>query len=248
MNTEAIVPLDDSFTKDFLVLDRFQYYRDQLNKQLAKRPEVWGRGFWPDEESEEIAKKVAEFIAECGETEQKAFVPQDKLRIIDLFDYEWGAIREVLESTNEEFDCDIDMEELLPHEEMTLGEFVALVKARKGSGKKAAVSAVSAKDTTSDSLSTSVGEFIMDWLGPFAWAFVMLAVAIIVSIVSHAFGIAHFKAVAMAVSVLCFFVIVIAKVGWRELEKTLVFILFNTAVTWFVLKGFPFDRIWALFE
>ena len=91
MGALQIEQLNDAFVTKFC-FSRISFYFRELKKQLLKRPDVWGVGLWPDEETESIAKKVAECISDSACTELLAFIPQDKLRIIELLDYEWGAV------------------------------------------------------------------------------------------------------------------------------------------------------------
>lgn len=135
MGTLQIAPLDDAFVTKFC-FSRFSFYYRELKKQLLKRPNVWGVGLWPDEETESIAKKVAERISESACTELKAFIPQDKLSTIELLDYEWGAVTHALPSINYEFDCSLDVDKLTAQNVETFGDLVEVVKSRRGEGQK----------------------------------------------------------------------------------------------------------------
>ena len=65
-----IEPLRDTFEEDKKNFPKGYVYEADveairsLNKQIAARPEVWGKGLWPDDESERIAKCIAK---ECKE-------------------------------------------------------------------------------------------------------------------------------------------------------------------------------------
>ena len=66
----------------------------RISEQLAARPNVWGVGLWPDEETERIAQKCAEVLANNFGLTAFSFVPEDSL--INLIDI-WGTDKEGLE-------------------------------------------------------------------------------------------------------------------------------------------------------
>lgn len=135
MGISQIRPLDKAFVTKFCFC-RFSFYHRQVENQLAERPDVWGVGLWPDEETEAIAKKIAECISESGGTELTAFIPRDELRIIELLDYEWGAVSHAIPSINDEYNCLLDIDELIAQKVDTFGDLVNVVKRRRGEGQK----------------------------------------------------------------------------------------------------------------
>ena len=57
----------------------------RLKKQLKDRPNVWGVGLWPDEETEEVAKVCAEAFVFAYDCERK-FIPSDQVDMIENLD------------------------------------------------------------------------------------------------------------------------------------------------------------------
>lgn len=129
-----IEPLNDGFTRNCpFWKNKFDHYLDSINEQLASRPEVWGVGLWQDAETERVAKGIAELWVSYGEVKSTSFIPADKLRIIELADYEWGLVSSNLDDIEREFNCKIDVEELISNEEMTFGDLARIVREREGS-------------------------------------------------------------------------------------------------------------------
>ena len=127
-------PLNDGFTRNCpFWKNRFDHYLDSINEQLASRPEVWGVGLWQDAETERVAKGIAELWVSYGEVKRTSFIPADKLRIIELADYEWGLVSSNLDDIEREFNCKLDVEELISNEEMTFGDLARIVREREGS-------------------------------------------------------------------------------------------------------------------
>ena len=107
-----------------------------LNKQIAARPEVWGNGLWPDDESEQIAKCIAkECEALNPQILRAAFIPNDQLAMINAFteDFDIGVVSDMLMAADSWFGCKITLEELGKREGITFGDFIGMVKARKTS-------------------------------------------------------------------------------------------------------------------
>ena len=102
-----------------------------LNAQLAARPEVWGVGLWPDEESELIAHKLALSFDLVADVPVPAFIPADCIQVMNALEYEWGLFGYVLQWVESWYGCKIKIEELIDRPEMTFGEFVQLVRERK---------------------------------------------------------------------------------------------------------------------
>lgn len=128
-----IEPLSDSFLNTRpLGADRYEYYLADINRQLATRPEVWGVGLWPDAEIERVARGIAELWVSYGDVKRAAFIPDDKLRIIDFADCEWGLVTSTLTGIEREFNCKIAVEELRCDSQMTFGDLARMVKEREG--------------------------------------------------------------------------------------------------------------------
>lgn len=104
---------------------------EKLNAQLAARPEVWGVGLWPDEESERIAHKLASSFDLVCDIPVPAFIPADRIQVMNALEYEWGLFDYVLQWVESWYGCKIKIEELIDRPEMTFGEFVQLVRERK---------------------------------------------------------------------------------------------------------------------
>ena len=68
-----------------------------LKEQLKARPNVWGKGLWPDAESEAVGKICAEGFDYGYGTDSTNFIPEDRLRMIFAMDEDDGVL-----------DCSID--------------------------------------------------------------------------------------------------------------------------------------------
>ena len=106
------------------------FARDLLLRQCARRPEVWGVGLWPDVESENVAKVIAHLFEEDDKNLRAAFVPNDPIKVLVDHNLAFGGF-EFLPTVFRLFDCKIEEEEFSAQPNMTLGEFVALIVARK---------------------------------------------------------------------------------------------------------------------
>ena len=135
-----IEPLRDTFEEDKKNFsDCCVYEADMeairsLNRQIAARPEVWGNGLWPDDESERIAKCIAK---ECEELNPQilraAFIPNDQLVMINAFteDFDIGVVSDMLMAADNRFGCKITLDDLGKREGITFGDFIGMVKAQK---------------------------------------------------------------------------------------------------------------------
>lgn len=106
------------------------FARDVLLRQCARRPEVWGVGLWPDEESEDVAKVVAHLFEEDDKNLRAAFVPADPMNVLVDYNLAIGGF-ELLPIVFRKFDCCVEEKEFAAQPNMTFGEFVALIVARK---------------------------------------------------------------------------------------------------------------------
>ena len=192
-----IEPLRDTFEEDKKNFpDGCVYEADveairSLNKQIAARPEVWGNGLWPDDESERIAKCIAK---ECEELNPQilraAFIPNDQLVMINAFteDFDIGVVPDMLDAANSGFGCKITMEELGKREGITFGDFIGMVKERKTSMPEQVEEPRHKDEVSAESLAqlevykkTGVGR----WLVP------CLIILILVSLMLHCICIRH---------------------------------------------------------
>ena len=69
----------------------------RLKQQLKARPNVWGKGLWPDAESEAVGKICAEGFDYGYGMDSTNFIPEDRLRMIFAMDEDEGML-----------DCSID--------------------------------------------------------------------------------------------------------------------------------------------
>ena len=133
-----IKPLDLSLVKGEKDVPWWKFYDPckeslaELNRQLAARPEVWGVGLWPDEESEKIAKSLAESLNDTVDVPVPALIPLDSMEAINALDLEWEMVTMLLAEVQGRYGCKIDIKEISARPNMTFGEFVAMVKERKG--------------------------------------------------------------------------------------------------------------------
>lgn len=63
-----------------------------LEKQLARRPNVWGAGLWPNAETEDIARKCTGLIKPYGGMLNDFLIPGDPL-VVSKY-RRWGPMRE----------------------------------------------------------------------------------------------------------------------------------------------------------
>ena len=77
-----------------------------LEKQLARRPNVWGAGLWPDAETEDIARKCAGLIKPYGGMLNDFLIPGDPLDMIAAFCGD--GVKAILGDVEEEFRFVID--------------------------------------------------------------------------------------------------------------------------------------------
>ena len=106
------------------------FARDLLLRQCARRPDVWGVGLWPDEESENVAKVIAHLFEEDDKNLRAAFVPADPMNVLVDYNLAIGGF-ELLPIVFRKFDCCVEEKEFAAQPNMTFGEFVALIVARK---------------------------------------------------------------------------------------------------------------------
>lgn len=132
-----IKPLDLSLVKGKKDVPWWKFYDpckeslEELNRQLAARPEVWGVGLWPDEESEKIARSLAETLNDTVDVPVPALTPSDSMVAINALDLEWEMVTMLLAEVQGRYGCKIDIKEISARPNMTFGEFVAMVKDRK---------------------------------------------------------------------------------------------------------------------
>lgn len=105
-----------------------------LNRQISKRPEVWGVGLWPDDAAEQTAKFFARF---CEDTTpaifRAAFIPEDPIVLINSFDgcLGFGALSRMKDAAVTYFGCrPFTDEEVCALANQTFGDFVSAVRSR----------------------------------------------------------------------------------------------------------------------
>lgn len=174
---EEIKPLDLSLVKGEKDVPWWKFYDPckeslkELNRQLAARPQVWGVGLWPDDESEKIAKSLAESLNDMVDVPVPALIPSDSMEAINALDLEWDMVTMLLAEVQGWYGCKIDIEEISARPNMTFGEFVAMVKERKGEAPQEPV------DT--EQVLKEVGQLRRDIiLGHLGWLLVFPAVAV----------------------------------------------------------------------
>lgn len=114
---------------DDIFVNSEKEFVEQLQEQLSVRPEVWGVGLWPDEESEQIAKGCAECFLEIWDLPVK-LIPADPLDGLAMYgDEDFDLALECIEKKHH---CEIDWRELKRKNVVTLAGLVAMIKERKG--------------------------------------------------------------------------------------------------------------------
>ena len=105
-----------------------------LNRQISKRPEVWGMGLWPDDMAEQIAKFFARFCEDTTpEIFRAAFVPEDPIALINSFDgcLGFGALSRMKDAAVMYFGCrPFTDEEVCMLANQTFGDFILAVRSR----------------------------------------------------------------------------------------------------------------------
>ena len=115
-NQVAIKPLyDDVSMKKKTLFQRIVikligdiYLSRSLKKQLAMRPETWGLGLWPDEETKKVAIICAEHLSANYGCPDDKLIPEDSMGLIaavdPLCDFDDYAVVDV----ESEFECELD--------------------------------------------------------------------------------------------------------------------------------------------
>lgn len=174
-----------------LVLER------RLKQQLKDRPNVWGVGLWPNEETEEVAKVCAEAFEYAYDCERK-FIPSDPINMIGNLDgcHDLCGHAAVVRIESD-LNCTIPESVL---SDCTFGELVDAVLKVRGT-------------RTRDGLPSQVEEvyapkelwgFVYGRLGLFSWPFALLAVEIILAVVLRLCGLQYVRAITAFVSSIVF--------------------------------------------
>ena len=108
------------------------WYPGILNRMLRRRPKVWQRGYWLDSETERFARLIAEICEDTGLVSRAAFVPADKVRVINDLGLEVGLMPVIRSSIECSFSCSLGPEEVDANTDMTFGEFVERIRNRTG--------------------------------------------------------------------------------------------------------------------
>jgi len=106
------------------------FKRDLLVRQCVRRPEVWGVGLWPDVATENVAKIIAHLFENEDKNLRAAFVPNDPFEVLYEYNTMFGRF-ELLPTVFRMFGCCVEEGEFSMHPNMTFGEFVGMIGARK---------------------------------------------------------------------------------------------------------------------
>ena len=222
--------------------------RKEINRQLSLRPEVWGIGLWPDEESELIARKIGELLCKAGKLKKNAFIPDDPLADINALKYECGLFADVSDHLDEVFECwilPVEWEDLI---NKTFGDLVQIVKERKGT----------ALHLESEHFSVMgwFKTFGLNWLiGILSWFFIMLLLAATYLL---AFGVMRFCGLddeRVFVTFSIWAVIVMAFSIWKGRKGGVLTILyylsligFCAGALWHFMAGAPLGKVISVFR
>ena len=174
-----------------LVLER------RLKQQLRARPNVWGVGLWPNEETEEVAKVCAEAFEYAYDCERK-FIPSDPINMIGNLDgcHDLCGHAAVVRIESD-LNCTIPESVL---SDCTFGELVDAVLKVRGT-------------RTRDGLPSQVEEvyapkglwgLVYGRLGLFSWLFALLAAEIALAVVLRLCGLQYVRAITAFVSSIVF--------------------------------------------
>lgn len=169
----------------------------RLKQQLKDRPNVWGVGLWPNEETEEVAKVCAEAFEYAYDCERK-FIPSDPINMIGNLDgcHDLCGHAAVVRIESD-LNCTIPDSVL---SDCIFGELVDAVLKVRGT-------------RTRDGLPSQVEEvyapkelwgFVYGRLGLFSWPFALLAVEIILAVVLRLCGLQYVRAITAFVSSIVF--------------------------------------------
>lgn len=112
------------------------WYPNVLNRTLRRRPDVWNVGHWANSESETVAKSIAGICEQTGLVTRAAFVPDDKVRVINDIGLEVGLMPVVRPLIEFLFSCKLGVEEVDAHTDMSFGEFVERIRNCRGTVKR----------------------------------------------------------------------------------------------------------------
>lgn len=242
-----------------------------LKEQLKARPNVWGKGLWPDAESEAVGKICAEGFDYGYGTDSMNFIPEDRLRMIFAMDEDEGVL-----------DCSIDasisydMGFKIPDEVYradTLGEMVrqivSLRHQRIAEGlpvksdeelaehlKEQCVATGERPVADTKLLVTEIARWFLPWRlfpGLIPWLFALSLFAAVYVVAAVAFGLCGCSEVGLVATRVIWALMAISYAIWKGrgdgvqgVLYHLVLMGFSAGFLWYVMVHVPVDKIVAL--
>ena len=175
------------------------FYFEELNRQVLARPIVWGVGLWGDEETEEVAKKIASLIYLHGCFEADSFVPSDSMGLIDFGGVGGSLFYYLFPIIEDEFKCRLYFEMMKLDSRLTFGEFVEKIMKVRGTCPN-----VAAIRTAEGYNPKGLWGFVYERFGQFSWLFLLLAVEIVLAVVLRICGLQYVRLITAFVSSVAF--------------------------------------------
>ena len=242
-----------------------------LREQLNARPNVWGKGLWPDAESEAIGKICAEGFDWGYGTNSTNFIPEDRLRMIFAMDEDEG-----MASGSVDVSISYDMGFQIPdavYRADTLGEMVRqIVLLRhqriaeglpvKSEGelaehlKEQCVATEEHPVADTKLLVTEIARWFLPWRlfpGLLPWLFALSLLAAVYVVAAVAFDLCGCSEVGRVVTRVIWAFMAIAYAFWKGrgdgvqgVLYHLVLMGFSAGFLWYVMGYTPVDKIVAL--
>ena len=242
-----------------------------LREQLNARPNVWGKGLWPDAESEAIGKICAEGFDWGYGTNSTNFIPEDRLRMIFAMDEDEG-----MASGSVDVSISYDMGFQIPdavYRADTLGEMVRqIVLLRhqriaeglpvKSEGelaehlKEQCVATGERPVADTKLLVTEIARWFLPWRlfpGLLPWLFALSLLAAVYVVAAVAFDLCGCSEVGRVVTRVIWTLMAIAYAIWKGrgdgvqgIVYHLVLMGFSAGFLWYVMGRTPVDKIVAL--
>lgn len=242
-----------------------------LRDQLKARPNVWGKGLWPDAESEAVGKICAESFDWGYGTDSTNFIPEDSLRMIFAMDEDEG-----MASGSVDVSISYDMGFKIPDAvycAVTLGEMVqqivSLRHKRIGEGLPVISDeeladhlnerCVIACESSAEDVKIFMGEiarWFLPWRlfpGLFPWLLALSLLAAVYIVSSVAFELCGRGEVGLVVTRVIWTLMAIAYAIWKGrgdgvqgIVYHLVLMGFSAGFLWNVMGRTPVDKIVAL--
>lgn len=242
-----------------------------LKEQLKARPNVWGRGLWPDAESEEVAKICAEGFDYGYGTDSTNFIPEDRLRMIFAMDEDEGMLDCSIEASIS-YDMGFKIPDTVYHAD-TFGEMVrqivSLRHQRIAEGlpvksdeeladhlKEQSVTTGEKSAADTQALVAGVVQWFLPWRlfpGLFPWLFALLLLAAVYLVASVASELCGWGEVGHIATRVIWGLVAIAYAIWKGrgdgvqgIIYHLVLMGFSAGFLWYVMARAPVDRIVTL--